>query len=387
MFPKLPQISLFYDGTIIVQRLAVSGVLRYANTCSPWCVTLNEAHAKPSVPTDCSGIIACAPHARDLKMLMRLNLPMVIVNLSHLTSEERALVQDIPHIESDTRAFGVMGAEFFLNHPPRTFVYVGHPDPRPWDLDREGAFVRRLEAAGERARVYPRPTARLSPTNEQIRLRDWLAQLPRPLSILAASDARARQTLNACILANISVPYEAAILGVDDDEWICESTRPRLSSIASNAEIGGFEAAQSLDQLMRRRTDPAAPPPPRVKLLPPRKVVARESTDFRTVSNPAVSKALSFIHLNKGLNIRVSDVAAYIDLSPDWAEALFRHELGTTIINEIASVRMKTVVELIRTTDTPFGKIAERCGFTNASTLCRLVKKATGKTMTDLRRA
>ncbi len=47
---------------------------------------------------------------------------------------------------------------------------------------------------------------------------------------------------------------------------------------------------------------------------------------------------------------------------------------------------MKTILELIRSTDTPFAEIAQRCGFTNPSTLCRLVKKETGKTISDIRR-
>ncbi len=327
-----------------------------------------------------------APKVRELDALIRLKLPLVVINLSHLTNEPRELVKDIHHVESDTRAFGVRGAEFLLNHPHRSFVYVGKPESPPWDLEREAAFVRHLATQGEKSFVYPRPRNRLSPTHEQTHLRDWLAGIPRPMSIFAATDARARQVLNACVLANISVPYEAAIHGVDNDEWLCESMRPRLSSIASSAEEGGFSAAQSLDQLIRHQLDPSAPVPPRVKLLPPREIVERESTDFRVVSNPSVSKALSLIHQNKGLNIRVTDVADAVNLSPDWAEVLFNQSLGTSIMGEISRVRMKAILELIRSTDTPFAEIAQRCGFTNPSTLCRLVKKETGKTMSDIRR-
>ncbi len=377
------KISLFYDPAVAVQRSAVSGILRYANTYGPWHVTLNEAQMKASVPTDCSGIISCAPTAGMFQKLIRLKLPLVLFNPFNQIGQEP---ENMPHcVDSDTRAFGILGADFFLKHPNRSLVYAGHPQTLNWDIEREQAFAERIGERGKKVFVYPRPTETTSPTNEQIHLRDWLQTIPKPMSILAANDVRARQVLNACLLANISVPYEAVILGVDNDKWLCESTLPRLSSIAKRSEECGFEAARSLDQLIRHANDPSQPEPPRVKLLPPKEIIERDSTDFRIVPDSTVCKAISFIRLNRGLDIRASDVARHVNLSSNWLETLFRQSLGTSIIDEIARVRLDTILDLVRTTDTPFPEIAERCGFTNVSSLCRLVKKETGRTMTTLR--
>ncbi len=120
-------------------------------------------------------------------------------------------------------------------------------------------------------------------------------------------------------------------------------------------------------------------------ILPPGKIVERESTDDRTVDDPFVGRALSFIHLNKGLDIRVTDVAKAVGLSPGRIEIRFQQALGTSITGEIGRARLKTLLHLVRETKTPFLDIARRCGFTNASTPCRLVKKATGQSMTALR--
>ncbi len=380
-----PQIVLFYDATLVVQRRAVSGVLRYANAFGPWYVTLNEAHAKPSIPRDCRGILACAPQARTLESLTRLGLPLVLINLALLTGEALRQAEAMPHVKSDSKAFGVQAAEFFLSRAPRTFVYVGCPQSPPWDLDRETAFAEHIHRAGHDVRIYPRPDRTLPPAQEALRLQEWLKSLPGNLAVFAANDARAGQVETACLLAGITVPYEATILGVDNDEWLCESMRPRLSSIPFDSEEGGFEAARILDQLMRNESDEKNVP--LVKSMPPCEIVERESTDDRTVGNPVVGRALAFIHLNKGLNIRVSDVAESVGLSPGWLEARFRQTLGTSVIDEISRARLKTVLQLVRETETPFFEIARRCGFTNASSLCRLVRKATGRSMTGLRDA
>ncbi len=385
MIQAPPHVVLFYDATLVVQRRAVSGVLRYANAFGPWFVTLNETHARPSVPKDCRGILACAPRARTLEKLVRLKLPLVLVNLALLSDDALRQAETLPHVKSDSRAFGVQAADFFLARAPRTFVYVGTAESPPWDREREEAFVARIRRAGHEPLVFPRANAPAAPTRESVRLRDWLKSLPKPLSVFAANDARARQVLTACQLAGITVPYEAAILGVDNDEWLCDSTRPRLSSIPFGSEVGGFEAARILDGLMRHRDDRDAATPPAVRSMPPGAVVERESTDGRIVDDPIVGRALSFIHLNKGLDIRVADVAKAVGFSPGWTETRFRQTLGTSVIDEIGRARMKAVLRLVRGTETPFLEIARRCGFTNASTLCRLVKKETGRTPGELR--
>lgn len=387
MVHQPPYVVVFYDATLPVQRRAVSGVLRYANSFGRWFVSLNEAHSKASVPANCRGILACAPPPKQFHALRRLNLPLVLINLARLENEDLSLALTMPHVRSDSRAFGVQAADFFLSRAERrTFVYVG-TDPAPvWDVERGEAFAARIRSAGFEPRVYKPLASAASPTKNAVHLQDWLKRLPRPLAIFAANDERARQVLTACQLADMTVPYEAEVLGVDDDEWLCESTRPRLSSIPFRSEEGGFHAAQILDNLMRQRDDPAHPVPVLERMIPPSAVVERESTSDLQLSDPIAGRALAFIRQNKGLNIRVQDVADAVGCNPNRLESRFKKELGTSIINEITRTRLNTVLHLIEETKLPFQEIAAHCGFTNASTLCRIIKNTTGKTMTELRR-
>jgi len=68
---------------------------------------------------------------------------------------------------------------------------------------------------------------------------------------MACDDVRARHVLEACRSLGLRVPHEVAVIGVDDDEFVCELSDPPLSSVAQAARRVGHEAARLLDRLMR----------------------------------------------------------------------------------------------------------------------------------------
>ena len=52
-----------------------------------------------------------------------------------------------------------------------------------------------------------------------------------------------RQVADACLMSGIPVPYSVAILGVNNDSTLCDTTLPPLSSIPLDAERAGYTAA------------------------------------------------------------------------------------------------------------------------------------------------
>ena len=54
-----------------------------------------------------------------------------------------------------------------------------------------------------------------------------------------------------CPARRLTVPDEVAVLGVDDDEPICELADPPLSSVRPDYAQAGYRAAELLDGLMR----------------------------------------------------------------------------------------------------------------------------------------
>jgi hypothetical protein len=122
--------------------------------------------------------------------------------------------------------------------------------------------------------------------------------------------------LDACLVAGVAVPYEATVLGVNNDVLVCETCIPPLSSIAVDAEKAGFEAARILDELMRRSSRRQ-----QIVTYGPTGVVSRASTDTLQVEDRLVIRALEFIRINAGLGIRASDVAEHLGVTQRWSRS------------------------------------------------------------------
>ena len=74
-------------------------------------------------------------------------------------------------------------------------------------------------------------------------LAEWLRGLPKPVALLACSDLRGQQVVTVCDQAGIVVPDEVAVLGIDNDDVLCELCNPPLSSIDPDAEGVGYAGA------------------------------------------------------------------------------------------------------------------------------------------------
>ncbi len=384
-FRKPPKVAVVYTSMRLAPRQAVNGILRYAQAFGPWDVSLHEPRSTAELPKGCRGLIICSPHLYILKDFLSLNLPKVHIGFVRPQEERRSATKNVPSVFSESKAFGIKAAEFFLAQSPRTYAYVGNAEQTDWNLNRGIAFVERLQEAGHAAHLYSPTTEPLPPKRETARLQRWLKSLPKPLAVFAVNDVRAREVLSACQEAGLCVPYEVSILGVDNDEPLCESARPQLSSIPIRAEESGYEAARLLDELMNARVRSKKSLPPLETIIPPGEVVMRESTADRCVGHPAVARALAFIELNEGKKLRATDVAKASGLSLNWLETLFKQTQGTSIIAEINRVRLKAILRLVRETNIPLKEIAEHYGFATPTSLCHLVKKATGQTMRSLR--
>src|SRR5205085_10590833 len=129
---------------------------------------------------------------------------------------------------------------------------------------------------------------------------DWLAALPKPVGVMTCHDERGQQVLDACRRVPLSVPDEVAVISVDNDAYLCHLTIPPMTSVDVNAERNGYQAAWLLDRLMR-----GGRPQRQSIYLPPRGVVARQSTDTVAVVDPEVAAVVRFIrdHACTGISI------------------------------------------------------------------------------------
>src|SRR5205814_5994714 len=117
------------------------------------------------------------------------------------------------------------------------------------------------------------------------------------------------EVLDACRLARLHVPEEIAVLGVNDDELICEMADPPLSSVVHNARRIGYEAAAMLDRLMKKKKVVAD------IVVDPLGVKTRQSTDLLAIEDPEVANAVRFIREHACEGIHVDDVLEQVALS------------------------------------------------------------------------
>ena len=174
----------------------------------------------------------------------------------------------------------------------------------------------------------------------------WLADLPKPVGVMACNDDRGREVLEACRAAKVRIPEEVAVIGVDNDELLCELSDPPLSSVTFGAERAGFEAAALLEQLMAGR-----PKKPSQSLPGALGVVARRSTEVVLHEDQEIAAALRFIHDNAGRPIRVYDVVASLGDARRTLEIRFQQVLGRSIHEEIRRARLERAKRLLLETD------------------------------------
>ena len=164
--------------------------------------------------------------------------------------------------------------------------------------------------------------------------------------------------LDACRRVNVLVPEEVAVIGVDNDEILCNLSSPRLTSVDINTVQVGFEASALLDRLMAGVRPPAQP-----LLLSPLGVVTRESTDILATDDRELAAAIRFIREHACGGLRVKELERKTGLSRRSLERRMEKLLGRSPKEEITRVQIERAKRLLTETDLSVAAIAEKCGY------------------------
>jgi LacI family transcriptional regulator len=329
-----------------------------------------------------TGIIGRIQTPEIAKEVLRAKLPLITMDLSAEQLQSKNPLSKASEIRPNSLAAGRMAAEHFLERGFQRFAYCGYAG-RLWSERRQEGFSKRLDDACFSCAVYdpPQKTARQTWSREWPLMRDWLHSLQKPVGVMACNDIRGRQLLDACMLGGLKVPEEVAVIGVDDDELLCDLADPPLSSVTFNAEQGGYLAAEHLAQLM-------AGPSRRQELIAvePLRVTTRRSTDVIAVEDVHLAAAMRFIRDNIRRSIGVEDVVEQSRLSRRALEIRFQRCLGRGIREEIQRVRLNLVQQFLVETNLPVWKIAEIAGFNQLAYLSRVFSREAGMTLLQYRR-
>lgn len=372
------QVALIMKSSQRYDRRIVRGVAARVHETGNWSLYVEE-DPELRIPELKSwrwdGIIADFDDRKTAETVGQLDIPVVGIGGGYGWHDAAS---GIPYITTDNEAIGILGAEHLLDRGFTRFAYCGFPPTQVngWSAARARAFEQRIERAGFPCSTF---TGRKRTARQwgdlQSELSEWLASLEKPIGLMTCNDIRARHVLEACRNLGVRVPDDVAVIGVDNDEVMCELTKPPLTSIEQGSRRIGYQAAVLLEQLMADKKVPRSR-----TLLEPEGVVVRQSTDILAIEDTTVARAVVFIRERACDPIQVPDVLQRMDLSRSTLDKQFRMTLGRTIHAEIQRVRIEQAKRLLTTTEMPIRDIASRCGFEYLQYFTAVFRQHTGRT-------
>ncbi len=374
-------IGLVFDTHLGKQRSVLRGIMQYAQTRPRW--TLALEHAAGLTPQGLAamqpaGLIAYVGTRKLARVLESCRRP--VVNVSSLLPRS-----PFPRVMADHRRIGRLAFEHLRDCGLQHFGFAGHSG-NLYSSEREAGFRTALaETPGSYSRfLQPSSTSFLRQARRLVvnpGLQDWLQGLPKPVGVFAGHDIWGVPVVEACRRGGLHVPDEVAVIGVDNDDLLCQLARPSLSSVVVADERIGFEAAALLDRLLRGANTPSRP-----RLIPPTGVVTRQSSDVLAGGDPELTAAVRYIREHAHLPLRVEDVLRQVRVSRRSLELKFRTVLKRGIAEELRRVHLERAKDLLASTSLPVGDVAERAGFASVYYLSRTFRAHTGRTPTAYRR-
>ena len=330
---------------------------------------------------DLDGVIYSDRYSKTIfKTLAKLPCPVVVMENDSIELKQRT--QNIGIIKIDAKKIANAALKTFTEMGKyRSFAYVGDLLGQQWSKRREFAFAELLASKMSiKAHIYSSCPADGVDCDRR-RLVDFLSSLELPAAVLAANDMRATDVIAAAKEAGISVPKKLAVLGIDNDPYICDGTSPKVSSIEPDFQAEGVAAAKLLDAMMKSRT----PKGIQNMFFGMKRVVIRESTPRLPLAESIIARAKEFIDRHATDGITPADVAAHLNISRPLLDLRFRETQKTTVGRLITETKLSEVARKLRESRLSFSAIQDMCGFGNANALKNLFKRRFGMSMRKYR--
>jgi LacI family transcriptional regulator len=371
-------VALIYDGKLPYDLKVMSGVAQYLQEGAEF-ITYTEEDALmnqklPDLRTwHGDGIIADFDDPRVAAAVLRTKLPTVGFGGGFGWYPAKS---GIPYFFSDQVKIGEMAADHLMERGLQHFAYCDYARSftNIWSEERQRSFANRLAQYGFSCSVF-RPVHKTTRQWSSVltSLGKWLLSLPKPVGVMGANDRRAYHVLEACRTYQIQVPEQVAVLGVDNDEMLCQLSNPALSSIEQGAKQIGYQAAALLDRMMKSAKSVALR-----HVIAPIEVVTRKSTDVLAIEDGVSSTAMSFIRSNAHRGIGVGDVVRAVGMSRSTLETRFRTAVGHTVHDIIRRAQLDHARHLVAESGLAMKEIAANSGFQSVQHMTSLFTRAYG---------
>ncbi len=299
----------------------------------------------------------------NIELLNDLNIPIIVQNY-------RDRNKAVSNLTGDYFNTGVMAAKFFLNRGYRNFAFYGFKGAI-WSRERADGYSYEIEKQGYKLAILENDNKDKEEWSyNHTVLGNWLQSLPKPVALFACDDHFALQISETCNVYNINVPDDIAILGVDNDDLLCNISDPPLSSIVLDVENGGYNAGKLLHQLITKEiTEPFN------IVVNPLIIERRKSTEKYAVSDKNIRTILNYIEKNYANHLSVEELVKQVPLSRRVLEKKFKEETGESLYQYIQNYRIDQFTRLLITTDYSLFEAALQSGFENYKNVSRVFRK------------
>lgn len=367
----MKKVLVALSANSVASREFLTGVFNYVNSGHAWNICIEQdpyaltpeklnAFLNDGIDGVLSGFTKATP---GYSTLIELGIPVALNNFPAGLPPKRT---NIVVLHNDDIAIGRMAVRILrVVGTFHSYGFVPGYERSYWSVFRERGF--RLELA--KWKQIPH-TYRYS----QMQLDDWLKSLPKPTAVFAAGDMQAAKVIEACKAKRLRIPEQVAVIGVDNDEAICNAVRPTLSSIHPNHVELARRAAAELDRLMHgKKTSEPSP-----IFISPIGVVERDTTRPVPPAGFLIREGLAYIKENAAKGIGVRDVAKHLRISESLARLRFRTIHGRSIKDTILDVRLSEVKRRLEDTSDSLVQIAAKTGFSSACRLSHFFKMRCG---------
>ena len=375
------KILLLTDYTQESERRFLNGFVKYTDT-QGGCIFYPMSHLISKTRDNSKEIIKIAKkfkvdailglwHNINVEEARKLNIPIFLRTYKKVYNE-------FPMLTGHYREFGAFAADYFLKQNFANYAFIGMKDIL-WSVSRYEGYSEQINLM---KKVHTHCYEVEDFQNEIEEISAWLHSLPKPVAMFACNDFMARQVTEICQMNGIRIPEDISLLGVDNDEFMCNISSPTLSSIKLNFEKHGYEIAQTLFKMVaEKKIWPARIPVEAIG------VVERMSTNRKIIADPYIREIVDFISRNYTQDIDIRKLTSFIPLSRRAIEMKFKKEMYPyTISSYIMKLRMEHFCRLLESSELPVSTAADRSGFIDNSNFSTLFKKYKGMTPTEYRK-
>lgn len=377
------KVLILIDPSTEFSRRFLTGLINYANENNHWTFYRLPAYFKTLY-----GEVGILDRIREWKIdavitqweyekvdfLEQLEIPIFIQSYKDINSR-------FSKISGNFHGVGIMAARFFAKRRFKNFAYYGNKDFF-WSKAREEGYRQEVQKLGGDYFYFESgPLNDMHWSKSHIALNDWLLSLPKPIALLACDDNFALQVSEMCKVNDIDIPNELSLLGVDNDELICNLSHPSISSIITDDKNGGYHAGKMLHKAIMNKDNS-----PFNIAIEPIRIELRQSTEKYNISDNSIKTIIDYINENIRLDISIDELTAIVPLSRRNLEKKFKEATGTSVYQFILDKKVALISAELLTTDKNLLDIAIETGFNDVRNVYRIFKKNTGYTPVSFRK-